>query len=89
MISTYAASGPTPARPGGPRFGIVAKHAFAGQVGHVAAGQRLQRALQADLLANASLQFDTSGGGNVAANHSPAVEQDVGGRSAAVRRIAV
>ncbi len=70
-------------------FRVVAKNPLAGHVRHVAAGQGLDRALQADLLAYAGFQLDTLCRGHVAANHTPAIEDDVGGRPVVVGGIAV
>ena len=68
---------------------VAAENPLAGHVRHVAAGQRLDRALQADLLANAGFQLDTLRRSHVAANHTPAIEDDVGGRPVLVGGIAV
>ncbi len=71
------------------RIRTPAQNPLAGHIGHFAAGQGLDGALQADLLANARFQFDAPSRRHVAANHSPAVEDDVGCGSAGVGGIAV
>ena len=71
------------------RLHVAAENPLAGHVRHVAAGQGLDRALQADLLAHARFQLDTPGRSHVAPNHSPAIEDDVGDRPVLVGRIAV
>jgi hypothetical protein len=66
-----------------------AEDSLARHVRHVAAGQRFHRALQADLLAYAGFQGNALRRGHVAANHTPTIKDDVGGRPACVGKIAV
>ena len=71
-----------------PRLPATAQNAPARHARHVAAGQSLDRTLQADLSAHAGLQFDAPCRRHVASHHSPLIQDDVGSRSVGVSRIA-